>query len=282
LQSSTNYTFRVTATNAQGTSAASSSSSSITATTVPLAPTIGSATAGNASATVTYTAGANGGAAVSVFTATSSPGGFTGTGASPITVSGLSNGTAYTFTVTATNSNGTSTASSATGSVTPVVPNPYPVSSTGPGGGKVFYDAGSVLSWGRYMESAPQSSTAVRVWSNSSQSASTNTAIGTGKENTNLMNAMSNGSPAASYCTSITLNGKSDWYLPSKDEMVQLGQVASSISAWTTPGDMGVVWTSSQIDGLSAWAVGAVGGATYTAFTKTDDRRCTPVRRFTS
>jgi len=123
LQSATAYTFTVTATSSAGTSAASSASNSITATTVPQAPTIGSATAGGSSATVTYTAGANGGAAVSVFTATSSPGGFTGTGASPITVSGLSNGTAYTFTVTATNANGTSTASSASNSVTPAVPS---------------------------------------------------------------------------------------------------------------------------------------------------------------
>jgi len=122
LQSATAYTFTVTATSAIGTSAASSASNSITATTVPQAPTIGSATAGNGSATVAYTAGATGGAAVSTFTATASPGGATGTGSSPITVSGLSNGTAYTFTVTATNGNGTSTASSASNSVTPAIP----------------------------------------------------------------------------------------------------------------------------------------------------------------
>jgi hypothetical protein len=122
LQSATAYTFTVTATSAVGTSAASAASNSITATTVPQAPTIGAATAGNASATVAYTANATGGAAVSTFTATSSPSSITGTGASPITVSGLSNGTAYTFTVTATNANGTSTASSASGSITPVVP----------------------------------------------------------------------------------------------------------------------------------------------------------------
>ena len=123
LQSSTSYTFTVIATNAAGNSPASAASNSITATTVPQAPTIGTATGGNASATVTYTANATGGKAVSAYTATSSPGSLTGTGTSPITVSGLTNGTAYTFTVTATNANGTSTASAASNSVTPASPS---------------------------------------------------------------------------------------------------------------------------------------------------------------
>lgn len=121
IPSNTSLTFTVTATNADGfTSPASSASNSVTATTVPQAPTIGTATALDASATVTFTAGATGGKAVSTFTATSSPSSITGTSAtSPITVSGLANGTAYTFTVTATNANGTSTASAASNSVTP-------------------------------------------------------------------------------------------------------------------------------------------------------------------
>jgi hypothetical protein len=119
LQSDTAYTFTVTGTNAAGTGQASSASSSVTATTVPQAPTIGAV---NATAvgvvTVAYTAGATGGKAVSAFTATSSPSSITGTGSSPISVSGLAQKTAYTFTVTATNANGTSTASSASSSVT--------------------------------------------------------------------------------------------------------------------------------------------------------------------
>jgi hypothetical protein len=124
LQSSASYTFTVRAVNSAGQGAASAASNSITATTVPQAPTIGTATAGNTTATVTYTAGATGGAAVSAYIATSSPGGQTGSGASPITVSGLTNGTAYTFTMTATNINGTSLASAASNSVTPIVPVP--------------------------------------------------------------------------------------------------------------------------------------------------------------
>jgi hypothetical protein len=129
LQSSSSYTFTVTATNANGfTSAASVASASITATTVPQAPTIGTATDGGngTSASVAFTAGATGGKTITTFTATSSPGSITGTGASsPVTVSGLTTGTAYTFTVTATNANGTSTASSASNSVTPATPSNY-------------------------------------------------------------------------------------------------------------------------------------------------------------
>jgi len=61
LQSNTSYTFTATASNVYGTSNASSASSAITATTVPQAPTIGTATEGNAQASVTFTAGATGG-----------------------------------------------------------------------------------------------------------------------------------------------------------------------------------------------------------------------------
>jgi trimeric autotransporter adhesin len=131
LTNGTAYTFTVTATNAIGNSVASSASNSVTPvapSTVPGAPTIGTASAGNAQATVIFTAPvSDGGSAITGYTVTSVPDGLTGTGtASPITVSGLTNGTAYTFTVTATNAIGNSAASSATNSVTPVVPTTVP------------------------------------------------------------------------------------------------------------------------------------------------------------
>ena len=90
----------------------------------PGAPTSVSAAAGQGQATVSFTAPAsNGGAAITSYTVISSPGNFSVSGAgSPLTVTGLTNGTAYTFTVTATNSVGTSSASTASSSVTPIVP----------------------------------------------------------------------------------------------------------------------------------------------------------------
>ena len=122
LQSSTQYTYAVTATNSAGTSSASSASSGVTATTVPQAPTI-SATAGDTTAAITITPGATGGAAISQYSITSSPTTTTQTTSNTsYTFTGLTNGTAYTFAATATNSNGTSAASSASGSVTPAAP----------------------------------------------------------------------------------------------------------------------------------------------------------------
>jgi hypothetical protein len=261
LQSNTAYTFTVTATSAIGTSAASSASNSITATTVPQAPTIGSATAGNASATVAYTAGANGGAAVSTFTATASPGGATGTGASPITVSGLSNGTAYTFTVTATNANGTSAASAASNSVTPA----YAVGGTGPGGGIIFYDAGSTLSWGRYMEVAsPASSPAWDInlateWSIISKhgvyaGTAYSTAIGTGLGNTNIMVAQ-NGTAgyAGTSARYYYGGGRTDWFLPSMGELQQIYIQRASIGGYNT----GLHWSSTEVDASVPYAAQA-------------------------
>ena len=121
LTNGTAYTFTVIATNAKGNSPASSASNSVTPSSVPGAPTIGTATKGNAQASVTFTAPAsNGGSTITGYTVTSNPGSITGTGSSsPILVTGLTNGTAYTFTVTATNATGTSTPSSASNQVTP-------------------------------------------------------------------------------------------------------------------------------------------------------------------
>lgn len=126
LQSGISYTFKVVANNASGSSAPSPASSSITATTVPSAPTIGTPTVatgqpytGSAGVSVAFTApSSSGGKSITSYIATSSSSN-TGSGSSsPVSVSDTV-GTSRTYTVTATNANGTSTASSASSSVTP-------------------------------------------------------------------------------------------------------------------------------------------------------------------
>jgi len=134
LTNGTAYTFRVTATNAVGTSLPSLPSAAVTPRTVPGAPVGVVAAAGNSLAGVSWAAPASdGGSPVTGYTVTAAPGGRTATtnGATTATVTGLSNGTAYTFTATATNAVGTSLASLASAAVTPSSSTMAPWAPTG-------------------------------------------------------------------------------------------------------------------------------------------------------
>jgi hypothetical protein len=119
LTSGTSYTFTVTAQGSFGNSIPSSATGAMTATTVPQAPTIGSATAVTAGASITFTPGNTGGKAISTYTVTSSSGATATGSSSPITVTEGTIGS-YNYYVTATNANGTSVSSGLTNSVTPL------------------------------------------------------------------------------------------------------------------------------------------------------------------
>ena len=194
-------------------------------TTVPGAPTIGTATAtGSTTATVSFTAPAsNGGATITLYTATSSPGGITGTlaqsGSGTITVTGLSGNTSYTFTVKATNSVGDSPASSASNSITtqPIIGQAY-------GGG--FY-AGQISTAGNGVADynlvvAPKASgDTTKEWKSSSSSTPGADSVIDGPQNTADMVAAggSNVYGAAHFCNDLVVGGFSDWYMPAKNEL---------------------------------------------------------------
>ncbi len=100
------------------------------------------------------------------------------------------------------------------------------VGNTGPGGGIVFFDAGSQQSWGRYLEFAPLgwfggTSDPKASWCDSSVTFETQAEIGTGKTNTDLMLGICN-SGAAVMARAYKASGKDDWSLPSKDELTML------------------------------------------------------------
>lgn len=120
LQSSTQYTYTVAATNNYGQSAASAASAGVTATTVPQEPTIGTATGADQSATLTFTAGSTGGSSITNYKYSTDNSTYTAFDpaqtSSPLTISGLTNGQSYSFYLKAVNANGDSAASAASNS----------------------------------------------------------------------------------------------------------------------------------------------------------------------
>jgi len=139
------------------------------------------------------------------------------------------------------------------------------VGDTGPGGGIVFYVAGAnFTSTGsdcgtscRYLEVAPDASEVVRTWATNVNSNRTTavtgadaTAIGSGYQNTVDVNNQAGNvaaSSAAVYAFEYTNNGKSDWHLPSKDELNELCKYATT----QTTGDSSVACTGSDTTGTT-------------------------------
>lgn len=104
----------------------------------------------------------------------------------------------------------------------------YAIGDVGPAGGKIFYDAGTKQSWGRYMEAAPQSWNGVGFpdahapWGCQGIviSGADGVTIGTGKQNTqDIINGCAESDTAARLAASYNGGGKTDWFLPSEDEL---------------------------------------------------------------
>ena len=98
----------------------------------------------------------------------------------------------------------------------------YSLGSTGPAGGLIFYDNGSYsLGW-RYLEAAPSDQSTLASWGcyGVSISGSTSTALGSGMSNTtSIVTACASAGIAAKICDQLSLNGYSDWFLPSYTEL---------------------------------------------------------------
>ena len=120
----------------------------------------------------------------------------------------------------------------------------YKIGDTGPGGGIVFYDKGSVSNGWRYLEAAPVNQGTSLKWASyfyeSTYITGTESAIGTGKANTAAILAVDGNAPAAKACADYRGGGKSDWFLPSKDELNEMYQARSHLDI------SGLFWSSSQ------------------------------------
>jgi hypothetical protein len=225
------------------------------------------------------------------------------------TVTGLTNGTAYYFKVAATNSIGTGSYSTASSAVTPntcAIGGACVVSNIGPGGGVVFYigatatnivsgisDGGTILEYG---------SEATKVWctpySSVAVSGADGTAIGTGAQNTkDIEAACTTANTAADYAANLTEGTKSDWFLPSKNELNELCKFARTqttgveatpcaSSGTARPGfnftvnDMNGYRSSSEFDNNTAWYYLFSNGYDERIWNKTYSMNVRPVRAF--
>ncbi|MFM8350213.1 MAG: hypothetical protein ACKN9D_04015, partial [Actinomycetales bacterium] len=130
---------------------------------------------------------------------------------------------------------------------------------TGPGGGIIFYDAGTPQSWGRYLEAAPKgwfgrADDPLYQWCDEYQPGydglATKVTVGSGKDNTELIIANCGTNSAAGAAAAYRGGGKDDWFLPSKDELAKLYDKRSEA------GMSGVFfWSSSQgeYSAVNAW-----------------------------
>ena len=101
------------------------------------------------------------------------------------------------------------------------------------------------------------------------------TALGTGNQNTiDIMAGCSTAGIAARLCGDLVLNGYSDWYLPSKDELNKLYINRVAVGGFAS----GYYWSSSEVDGGIAWS--QLFGTGQTFGLKYDPGRVRAVRAF--
>ena len=83
----------------------------------------------------------------------------------------------------------------------------------------------------------------------------TTTTIGTGQANTtSIVTICTYTNIAARLCDDLVLNGKSDWYLPSKDELNQLYIHRVEVGGFNTTYNTDQYWSSSEADATHSWS----------------------------
>jgi hypothetical protein len=99
-------------------------------------------------------------------------------------------------------------------------------------------------------------------WANGMNSTGANaTLLGTGNDNTTTIVASQGvGIYAAKLCSDLVLNGYSDWFLPSKDELNKIYINRTSIGGFATLPSDANYWSSSEYNNNVAWYQNFVSG----------------------
>lgn len=148
------------------------------------------------------------------------------------------------------------------------------IGDTGPGGGKIFYrsESGFIMTDTNeichYLEVSPVDVGTNLQWSSASFISSgfggtagwwvsiegTADGIGTGRKNTAIILGIDANAPAAKVCNDYSNNGKSDWFLPSIEELFQLRINRDSIdSHWEV-----AHWSSTLYNNSNRFTNGAI------------------------
>jgi len=135
----------------------------------------------------------------------------------------------------------------------------------GPAGGLIFYDAGSIQSWGRYLEAAPSDQSTGHVWieggsTQTTLNGNTSTAIGTGQANSDYIIAQTGHTgSAAKVCLDYIYGIYDDWFLPSYDELLQMYWILQYEGVGGFANE--AYWSSSEDDERRAFGVDFANGS---------------------
>jgi hypothetical protein len=131
-----------------------------------------------------------------------------------------------------------------------VIATTYQIGDPGPAGGIVFYLTDASGEHG--MEAAPvdQSVVGIQWGCDGTNLGGTSTAYGTGSANTVHINELCRTQTAASIAASYSLNGVSDWFLPSKEELNILNNQLNVVGGFAIDG----YWSSSENGSGNAWS----------------------------
>ena len=155
----------------------------------------------------------------------------------------------------------------------------YKIGGRGPGGGYIFYDKGSYSNGWRYLEAAPNDQGEAQ-WGCIEKSipGAEGTSIGSGKSNTLAIERnCGESSIAAKLCTTYNGGGKSDWFLPSKNEFDLMYRNFHKVGVGGFASD--IYWSSSEINAKYAWSqYFYIGGQDYCL--KNDYLRVRAIRAF--
>jgi hypothetical protein len=128
----------------------------------------------------------------------------------------------------------------------------------GPAGGTVIFDKGYISDGWRYLEMAPVDQSTGAPWGCMGTSIGTTDSIGSGKGNTTaIVNGCADAGIAAKLCTAYSLNGYTDWFLPSMEELYLINL--------NGPNNPNNYWSSMEVDASSARFRNLGGGVFSTA-----------------